>query len=137
MDKGYGVGYAILLWPSTGTWPTAGEIDFAEDGGGNRQATTATLHYGATDSKIQRNVNADFSQWHTLGVEWSPNKLVYTLDGTTWATVNSTAVPKGPMELDIQSQTGTCGDPNRPCPNASTPKRVNMQVDWVAAYAPS
>jgi hypothetical protein len=39
------------------------------------------------------------------------------------------------MELDLQAQAGTCGEINAPCPDATTPERVNMQIDWVAAYA--
>jgi hypothetical protein len=39
------------------------------------------------------------------------------------------------MELDIQSQAGTCGDVYRPCPDSSTPAHVELQVDWVVAYA--
>jgi hypothetical protein len=39
------------------------------------------------------------------------------------------------MELDIQTQAGTCGDPYAPCPNSSTPGNVELQVDWVRAYS--
>jgi hypothetical protein len=39
------------------------------------------------------------------------------------------------MELDLQAQAGTCGDRYAPCPDATTPAHVDLQVDWVAAYA--
>jgi beta-glucanase (GH16 family) len=70
-----------------------------------------------------------------MGVEWTPGKLVYTLDGRPWATVRSRHVPAEPMEFDMQSQAGTCGVAYAPCPDASTPAHVDLQVDWVAAYA--
>jgi beta-glucanase (GH16 family) len=134
VDKGNGIGAILLLWPSTDSWPP--EIDFAEDGGGDRSATTATLHYGSDNHQIQRSVTADFSQWHTIGVAWSAGQLSYILDNKVWATVNSPDVPGIPMELDAQTQAGTCGDRWAPCPDSTTPAHVNMQIDWVAAYGP-
>ena len=62
--------------PASGNWPNDGEIDFAEDGGGNRTSTTATLHYGANNSQIARSLPGDFTGWHTLGVERTPGSLV-------------------------------------------------------------
>jgi beta-glucanase (GH16 family) len=135
VDGGKGVAAIILLWPVENHWPP--EIDIAEDGGqaGTRDTMSATLHYGADDSKIQRSVHADFTRWHTMGIEWTPGKLVYTLDGRPWSTVTSAHVPAEPMELDIQTQAGTCGDPYAPCPDSTTPAHVDMLVDWVVAYA--
>ncbi len=135
MDKGNGVAGILLLWPSNGGWPP--EIDFAEDGGGNRSQSTATLHYGSNDSQVQQSVTADFSQWHTMGVEWTAGVLRFTLDGAVWATMSSPNVPSIPMELDAQAQAGTCGDQWTPCPDATTPAHVTMQIDWVAAYRPA
>lgn len=133
IDRGYGIGYALLLWPASEHWPP--EIDFGEDGGGSRQRTTATVHYGAQNSTIARSVSVDFSRWHTLGVEWSPGVLAYTLDGRSWATVRSTSVPSVPMEFDMQTQAGTCGYQFAPCPNSTTPTQVNLDVDWVVIYS--
>ncbi len=135
IDKGNGIAGIALLWPSGGGWPP--EIDFAEDGGGNRSDTSATLHYGAGDQQIQRTISADFSQWHTIGVEWTAGTLTYTLDGAVWGTVVNVTVPAEPMEMDLQTQAGTCGDQWTPCPDATTPARVTMQVDWVVAYRPA
>lgn len=138
MTKGNGVKYAILLWPKSENWPIDGEIDFAEDGGGNRTTTSATMHYGANDSIIQRELTGqDFSQWRTVGVEWTPGKLVYTLDGKPWATVASSYVPSGPMDLAIQTETGTCGGKWLGCPDATTPSQVNLEVDWVSVWTRS
>jgi hypothetical protein len=135
MTKGVGVKYAILLWPHSDNWPVDGEIDFAEDGGGNRSHTSATMHYGTTDRIIQREIfGQDFSQWHTVGVEWTPGKIVYTLDGKPWGTVVSDNVPSGAMDLAIQTETGTCGERWLGCPDATTPSHVNLDVDWVAVW---
>jgi beta-glucanase (GH16 family) len=135
MDRGKGVAAVVLLWPVRDQWPP--EIDFAEDGGrtNTRHDVSATLHYGADDRQIQRSVRADFTRWHTVGIEWTPGKLSYTLDGRRWAVVRHPRVPAQAMELAIQSQAGTCGDRYAPCPDSTTPARVDFQIDWVAAYA--
>jgi beta-glucanase (GH16 family) len=134
MQSGKGVTGVLLLWPTADHWPP--EIDFAEDGGtdGRRDSMTASLHYGSDNRQIQRTVHADFTRWHTIGVEWTPGRLAYTLDRRAWAVVRSRHVPAEKMELDMQTQAGTCGDRWAPCPDATTPQRVVMQVAWVAAY---
>jgi beta-glucanase (GH16 family) len=134
MDGGKGVAGIVLLWPSRDVWPP--EIDFAETGGMSkaRRESSATLHYGKDNHQIQRTVRADFTHWHTVGVEWTPHRLVYTLDGRRWGRVRSVQVPGIKMELDIQAQAGTCGDRYAPCPDSSTPAHVNLQVDRVTAY---
>jgi beta-glucanase (GH16 family) len=135
MDRGRGVAGILLLWPSRGGWPP--EIDFAEDGGmsSSRSSMSATLHYGAANHQIARSVRADFTRWHTMAVEWTPGQLVYKLDDRAWGVVKSPHVPAVPMELDLQAQAGTCGDPYAPCPDSTTPANVELQVDWVRAYA--
>jgi beta-glucanase (GH16 family) len=135
MDRGKGVAFVALLWPSGNGWPP--EIDFAENGGETnaRSHITATLHYGSEDSQIQRTISVDVTRWHTVGVEWLPGRLIYTLDGRQWASVRSGMVPDQPMEMDLQTQAGTCGVASAPCPDQRTPGRVNAQIKWVAAYA--
>jgi beta-glucanase (GH16 family) len=135
MDPGKGVAVAALLWPTQNQWPP--EIDFAESGGETnaRGHVTATLHYGADDSQVQRTLRVDFTHWHVLGVEWTPGRLVYTVDGRWWAVLRNPAVPAQAMEMDLQTQAGTCGDASAPCPDSTTPARVSAQIAWVAAYA--
>ena len=133
MPKADGVKYALLRWPSKGRWPSAGEIDFAEDGDGPRSGIAGTLHHGAGNSQIQRHVSADFSQWQTVGVEWTPGRLVYTLNGRPWARVDSAAVPHGPMHLVLQVEAGA-GDQWSAAPDHRTPAQVAMEVDWAVSY---
>lgn len=138
MDAGYGIFPVLLLFASADRWPP--EIDFAEDGGNTRvrDHMNATLHYGVrpNNRQIQRRVFADFTRWHTMGVEWTAGRIAYTLDGEVWATLTGPNVPAERMELDIQTQAGTQGDRWNPAPDDSTPPEVDMQVDWVVAYAP-
>jgi beta-glucanase (GH16 family) len=135
-DSGVGIAHAILLWPADNSWPP--EVDFSEDNGAGRQTDYATLHYGPSNTMVQHSLSVDLTQWHTLGVEWTPGRLVYTIDGRSWATVNDSQVPSVPMVLDIQTQAWACGTSNwEQCPNATTPSHVNLYVDWVVAYAPA
>jgi beta-glucanase (GH16 family) len=130
MDAGAGVDGVALLWPTKG-WPP--EIDFFEDGADDntRSTITANLHY-ADDQRIHAGEQGvDFTKWHTVGVQWAPGVLRYTLDGGVWATMQSAAVPDQPMSLDLQSQFDG-GDLT-----ATTPARVDMEVDWVVVYKPS
>jgi len=46
-------------------------------------------------------------------------------------------VPRVPMRLALQTQAWGCGDTWERCPDRSTPRRVDMVVDWVAVYRPA
>ena len=134
-DAGVGIAHAILLWPADNSWPP--EIDFSEDNGTTKRTTYATLHWGQSNNQQQVQTPVDLTRWHTLGVQWTPGKLVYTLDGRAWATVSSRNVPSVPMVLDIQTQAWACGTSRwEACTSAATPTHVDLFVDWVVAYAP-
>jgi beta-glucanase (GH16 family) len=129
IDGGAGVSAIALLWPQVG-WPP--EVDFYEDASPDdtRSWDRATLHYSSSNLQIQKWLDeVDFTQWHTLGVQWTPSQLAYTIDGQVWATVSGSEVPSLAMGLDLQTEflpmTLT----------AATPPRVNMDIDWVVAYA--
>lgn len=132
MDPGVGITHAILLWPADNSWPP--EIDFSEDNGSNRGQIYATLHYRPGNLQVQRTMRIDLTHWHTVGVEWAPGGLRYTVDGRVWATVPSAHVPSIPMVMDIQTQAWACGQQWEHCPGASTPSRVRLHVDWAVAY---
>jgi beta-glucanase (GH16 family) len=134
-DVGVGIGHAMVLTAANGSWPP--EIDFSEDNGSGRENTLATLHYGSDDKLISHGTAVDLTEWHTLGVEWTPDTLLYTLDGRIWLTTRTSAVPSVPMVLDIQTQAWPCVGTWGRCPDASTPAVVRLYVDWVVAYAPA
>lgn len=144
MTKGNGVKYAALLWPSNGTWPVDGEIDFAEDGGGDRSGTAATTHYAGPDGTghyiVQRSLKIDMSQWQNIGVEWKPGRLVYTINGQPWGEVTTppAAIPDGPMFFAIQTEANTRGATQwMTTVDSTTPPLVTCEVDWLVVYAPS
>ena len=133
-DAGVGIGHALVLEAASGSWPP--EVDFSEDNGSGRASTLATLHYGSDNKLISRRNAVNLTQWHTLGVEWTPGTLRYTLDGRVWFTTSTSAVPSIPMVLDLQTQAWPCVGTWGVCPDASTPAMVRLYVDWVVAYAP-
>jgi hypothetical protein len=90
--------HCLLLWPTTG-WPP--EVDFSE--GPNSMGTMATSHWGSTNSQIHAYKKIDMSKWHTYGVEWTPTRLLFTIDGAGWAVMTGKAVPQQPMRLAIQT----------------------------------
>ena len=132
ITKGRGVGMCMLLWPKHG-WPP--EIDFAEESSavGARRWETSTLHYGRRNSEIHHRVHANFTHWHTIGVNWRPGKLVYVLDGHAWARITGPEVPDVPMHLGIQTHVGTNGNTGLD-PDSTTPAKVGLQIDWVKVY---
>ena len=139
VDNGQGVSLVALLWPTTDTWPP--EIDFTEDNGAApRTVDTATEHWGTPTafSQINDTLAVDLTQWHTVGVEWTPGKIVYTMDGVPWATEANTSVSDVPMQIAVQTQAWQCGANSwEQCANSSTPSEVDMDVDWIAVYTPA
>lgn len=131
-DRGYGVRVASLLWPADGGWPP--EVDFYEipADSPNRTVNTLTNHYGtkANHRMHHDRYAGDFTQWHTVGVEWTPGKLVYTLDGRAMRTMTKD-VPAEPMWLGIQTRPGSDSGAR---PNSTTPSVVDLEVDWVKVY---
>lgn len=135
MDAGIGVSHALLLFPADNSWPP--EIDFSEDNGSGSAGALATLHYGAEDKRQYAKLPIDVTQWHTLGVEWLPGSLAFTVDGRVWFRIHGPQVPALPMAMDIQEATWPCQGSWGRCPDFTTPKVVNLDVDWVVAYRPA
>ena len=137
MQKGAGVAPVLLLWPASTAWTP--EIDFAEDGGARpREVSQMTFHPGPDISYVSSTVNVNWARWHTYGVEWTPGRLVWTLDGRdVGTTIVSGRVPDVPMRLAIQDQMEgpNCGTGFKVCPNSATPAEVDFKVDWIQEYA--
>src|ERR1019366_3986573 len=92
---GRGPNEVDLLWPAANAWPP--EIDFSETGGSDN-STTGTVHYGAANNMDHRKVMINMTQWHTVGVIWTPTSLTFVVDGQVWARDNVIShIPKQPM----------------------------------------
>jgi licheninase len=135
-DAGVGYEPVVLLWPQGPH--SDGEIDLAEVFPASRSFDGEFLHMGPESRWIgHRNYSVNFTQWHTIAVDWLPTHITYWLDGKVTWTVNRTPgafnwIPRTPFHLALQMDEGCT---NRCRPNSSTPARVIMQVDWVKIYA--
>ena len=129
MKKGVGVGMDVALRPS-GSGTVVDWIEESSDKGGARRIETATLHYGHT--RVHARVRANFTRWHTMRLSWKPGRITVKLDGRRWANFRHN-VPSSPMHLVMQTNTGTNGFTGV-MPDSSTPRRVALQVDYVAVY---
>ncbi len=133
-QKAKGINLAGLLWPSSAGWPP--EVDFVEDRDGDRVDYTTTIHYkNSTTSHgmIHGKKAIDMTDWHTYGVEWTPGKVVYRLDGVIWKTVYSDNAPRVAMEFAIQTNAVTNGAVK---PDSTTPATSRVEIDWVVGYVP-
>jgi beta-glucanase (GH16 family) len=125
------------LWPAVWMLPASKEsrpeIDMLEMIG--QKPSELLLHFHPEDrdadspSKRIRVADPDLSGgWHTVGVVWTPDKLVYTLDGTAVWTVTGKQVPSEPMYLVMNLAVG--GAYPGP-PDASTQFPATFEIDYV------
>lgn len=129
MDSGQGVTGVALLWPTTGFPP---ELDYFEEFGSDPDRTSymTTIHRSWDNAMIHHKTWGDFTDWHTVSVEWEPDMVRYSVDGRTISTTwSSSYSPNVSMWPGFQVATGT-GDGDRP--DWSTPSSVRMQVDWIS-----
>ncbi len=80
-----------------GGWPASGEIDIMEAKGRLTDRTSSALHFGPNtaggwDSRCiskETALSTPISEWHTYGVEWTEDKIVYYVDRAATLTVTS------------------------------------------------
>lgn len=98
--RGTGFSSAGLLWPKVG-WPP--EMDFYEINPewGDRRTMMATNHWKTASGahKLSQSwFRKDFTQWHTVAVEWTPYRLDVILDGVRVKRErNRSRIPHQPM----------------------------------------
>lgn len=73
-------------------WPACGEIDIMEHWGNNQDYVQSATHtpfsHGATVNHGGRSIAGVSDNFHVYGLEWSPEKLVFTVDGIVHYTYN-------------------------------------------------
>ncbi|HEY5784397.1 MAG TPA: glycoside hydrolase family 16 protein [Microlunatus sp.] len=125
------------LWPAIWLLPASKEsrpeIDLLEMIG--QDPSELILHFHPEDrdadspSKRVRVADPDLAgDWHTVGLVWTPGKLVYTLDGEPVWTVTGDQVPSEPMYLVMNLAVG--GAYPGP-PDSSTPFPATFEIDYV------
>ena len=115
----------VLLWPDAQDWPIGGEVDFMEILDPTRQYTEGWLHFNPTDDRVGGTVQIDATQWHSWAVEWTPEQIVYFVDGVPWWRTTETAhFPPRAMHLCLQLD-NFGGDLSQ---------GGQQRVDWVRQY---
>jgi hypothetical protein len=134
VDNGKGVAAILLLWPVRDHWPP--EIDFAEDGEMTGRQSLDVGHAalrGLGQSDPARRQGGPHALAHSgRGVD--ARQACLHARRRAVGDGEEPPRPRERMELAMQAQAGTCGHRYAPCPDATTPARVNMQIHWVRAY---
>ncbi|SFF97013.1 MULTISPECIES: glycoside hydrolase family 16 protein [Salegentibacter] len=93
MESAQGSWPAIWLLGSTseyGGWPDYGEIDIMEHLNFDN-FIHSTIHSNTKSSPSTKTVNVNPGEFNTYGVEWYPNKIVFTINGTPTFTYHKEA----------------------------------------------
>jgi hypothetical protein len=117
---------AFLLWPDSDRW-SDGELDFPEGELGQDIYGYAHNAQGHPERNVFKfDPKAKMSTWHTATLEWTPEHLTYSLDGSAVkSTTNPKALPQVAMHPVLQVETSLEG----PAPDPSV--QGHVQVDWI------
>jgi beta-glucanase (GH16 family) len=127
-------------------WPNGGEVDVMETIGTDLHRNHVFVHgpasynpYGYNLEAIAHSKQSLAAGYHIFSMDWSPGKMVFTLDRKPYATRTARGLPAGatwvfnqPFYLILSLAVG--GNFPGP-PNASTRFPATMLVDWVRVYS--
>ncbi len=135
IPSGRGLWPALWLMPSTHR--DLPEIDIMEVIGHRPNVLEMHFHYRA-DAGQKRTANrrvtvSDLSRnWHVYGLEWSPNAIIWYLDGVEqWRFTNASAIPREPMYLIMNLAVGGAWPGS---PNSSTQFPAEFLIDYVRIW---
>jgi hypothetical protein len=116
----------FFLWPTDNT---SGEVDFPEANLNNPFQANVHPVAGSHFDQFWFNSSATWTSWHTATLEWTPDRLTFTIDGAVVGTTTKD-VPHTPMNLVLRAESDLLGSPKPPASAAGT-----MQIDWVTVYS--
>jgi hypothetical protein len=101
---------------------------------------SGTLHrnssgyYGIPNSSgfVQRGTGLDLSQWHVYAALWTDSTVSYYIDDELQGSVDTFDSTGQPMHLLLYNWNTDWEDENMP--NAGTPDRLDVSVDWVRVW---
>lgn len=136
VPKGKGLWPAFWLLPIDTSWPP--EIDVFEILGQETDRVHLTAHWADANGQHRQQgeewVGPDFSRdYHTFAVEWTPESIVWFVDGIKRHQVNGKS-PKGPMYILANM---AVGGPWPGPPDASTQFPASFDIDYIRAYTGS
>jgi beta-glucanase (GH16 family) len=122
---------AFWLLPEDGSWPP--ELDVVETTGQAPNSLIMTAHTNetGTHTKVTSTVSvSDPAGFHTYGLLWTPDKLVWTYDGVQVAEAATPSDMNKPMYMLVDLAVG--GLAGTPPDHLATP--AEMKIDYVRAY---
>ena len=128
-------------FPSVG-WPQTGEIDIMENRGQEPSTVVGSLHgpgysggAARTKSKTLTLARLD-NDFHVYAVEWTPEQIEHSIDGTVYFTTRRTDV-NGPWVFDkpfFIILNVAVGGNFVGAPDAITTFPQQMVIDWIRVY---
>jgi len=132
---GHGMWPAFWLLPTDGSWPP--EIDAMEWQGGTPTIDYATIHWRDHHGSLHHDGTAYdtglrlSAGYHTFGLDWQPDKVVWYFDNTPIKTFTKAAViPHKPMYVIVELAVGGWIS----FPNKHTHFPATMLVDYVRVW---
>ncbi|GAA3297662.1 family 16 glycosylhydrolase [Dactylosporangium vinaceum] len=132
------------LWPAFwmlggGNWPGDGEIDIMENVGRDPNTVYGTIHgpgySGGNAVGGTRNIGQPLGNaYHTFAVDWSPNLIVWTIDGSEYFRATPASTRGNPWVYDhpfFIILNLAVGGSFPGSPDGSTPSLNRMLVDYV------
>jgi beta-glucanase (GH16 family) len=123
------------LWPGFWLLPadrsSLPEIDVMEYVSRQPDSLEVHLHFQGGTNGMPLSLRLNPAQWHVYGIDWSPGRLTWTVDGHVVYRVTGGAVPKVPMYLIANLAVG--GEGPGP-PTAATRFPTAVDIDWVRVW---
>jgi MYXO-CTERM domain-containing protein len=137
VPAGQGMWPAFWLLGQVGA-PGVNEIDIHEILGHQPSTVYMTVHWGTDYAAGHKSdgsswVGPDFSaDFHVFGLEWTPDAIIWTIDGVERKRHTGEGVPQVPMYVILNLAIGGMWPG---APDATTPFPGLYQIDYVRAYA--
>ena len=139
VPAGQGMWPAFWLLGQVGA-PGVNEIDIHEILGHQPSTVYMTIHWGTDYAAGHKSdgsswVGPDFSaDFHVFGLEWTPDTIIWTIDGVERKRHTGEGVPQVPMYVILNLAIGGMWPG---APDATTQFPGLYQIDYVRAYAPA
>jgi beta-glucanase (GH16 family) len=100
IPRGPGLLPAFWAMGDNGNWPNNGEIDIMENVGSEPKTVYGTIHgpgydtIGEDQRGGSRTIGANLADdFHTYSIDWSPNAIIWKLDGVAYKTTTPANIP--------------------------------------------
>lgn len=131
-------GYKLvyMLWPTTGSGNSHGEIDYPEAKLNSTSTANAFMHHdpepSSGDFQDWYDSGASLQRWHTYTMKWHARRdyVTFHVDGRRIGRSEGPKVPDGPMIYIMQHETWPKG-------SLPAPASGHILVDWITIDVPS